>query len=327
MRRALVGYSTPIGYDYKFPAVESSDGRREANPILVGSMGLMLLYDEIWFAEEWLCPANMRALPYCRFLNREKTDLAKLEESTPTIDYRSEFKFPNLNDLDKDGYSGFMQAYYGASHPDNHSFSGNPTPENLHRDLALIDCCDDLNFDLAMNDLTHQYLFPERLEYLHARSQFELFELAESALNIVSVYDFTGTSGPYHPVIEPMRESNFLSDFRAWADQKTTKLDNQTADDVLEELDKKVSEFTSGALSAAVGAGGLKETIIDMAKDIALDLVPGAGTVHTAIGLAEAASERPDRRLSAFIADGRSSIHIEQRKADRRKRRARTMEQ
>lgn len=325
MRRALVGYSTPIGYDYQSPAVKDDQGRpKQANPVIVGSMGLMLLYDEIWFAEEWLCPLSMRQLPYCRFLDREKPELTKLVEKMPRIERNSDFEFPNLNDVAQEGYGGFMEGYYGASSGvDNHSFTGNPTPENVLRDLELVDNCEELKFDLAMNNLTHQFFFPEGLKYLQARTQLDLLELAENALNVVSMYDITGISGPYHPVIEPMRESNFLSNFRDWASRQTSNLHNQTADEILEELDSRVSEFASGALSAAVGADGIKAIIVDMAQNVALDLVPGAATVHTVLGLVGAANERSNRRLSAFIADGRSSVHIEQRKAERKKRQAR----
>lgn len=325
MRRALVGYSTPIGYDYQSPAVTDDQARTEqANPVVVGSMGLMLLYDEIWFAEEWLCPSSMRQLSYCRFLSREKPELTKQVEKMPRIDWSSGAEFPGLNDVDEQGYGGFIEGYYGFSKGvDNHSYSGNPTPENLLRDLELIDQCDELGFDLAMNNLTHQFLFPEGLEYLQARTQFEQLELAENALNVVSMYDITGASGPYHPVIDPMRESSFLSDFRSWANQETSSLHNQPVDEIIEELDKRVSEFVAGALSAAVGADGIKETIVDMAQGVALDLVPGAETVHTVLGLIGAAKERSDRRLSAFVADGRASVHIEQRKANKQRRKAR----
>lgn len=322
MRRALVGYSTPIGYDYQSPAVKDDQGRpKQANPVVVGSMGLMLLYDEIWFAEEWLCPSSMRQLPYCRFLDREKPESKKLVGKMPRIEWGSDFRFPNLNDVGPEGFSEFIEGYYGTSSGvDNHSYSGNPTPENFIRDLKLLDHCDELKFDLAMNNLTHQFIFPEGLEYLQARTQFQQLELAENALNVISMYDITGTSGPYHPVIEPMRESKFLSNFRDWANQKTNSLHNQDVDDILQELDARVSEFASGALSAAVGADGIKEIVVDMAQDVALDLVPGAATVHTVLGLVGAANERTDRRLSAFVADGRSSVHIEQRKAGRKKR-------
>ncbi len=72
VKRALVGTSTPIGYDYKNQAQKaSSDLDDSPNPIIYGSMGLFIIYDEIWFACESLCPQSMRHLPYVKFLDRE----------------------------------------------------------------------------------------------------------------------------------------------------------------------------------------------------------------------------------------------------------------
>jgi hypothetical protein len=64
VRRALIGFSSPVGYSYAFQAPRSAnDGGSSPNPVLMGSMGLFTLYDELWFACESLCPRTMRALP------------------------------------------------------------------------------------------------------------------------------------------------------------------------------------------------------------------------------------------------------------------------
>ena len=69
MRRAFIGLSSPLAYDYKprLPLVDPRDGS-SPNPILEDAMGLLLFYDELVFLSRHLCPADMRSLDYVSFL-------------------------------------------------------------------------------------------------------------------------------------------------------------------------------------------------------------------------------------------------------------------
>src|ERR1700752_93001 len=69
-RIGYVGLSTPSFYDYRNPASHApSDTISSPNPIVEGAFGALLLYDELWFLCRSLCPENMRALPYVKFLD------------------------------------------------------------------------------------------------------------------------------------------------------------------------------------------------------------------------------------------------------------------
>ena len=86
MRIAYVGLSTPLFYDYHFPATKApSDLSSSPNPILDSSFGIMLLFDEIWFLCRSLCPDNMRSLSYVKFMDEQ--------DLLPPIE---DIKFPDL---------------------------------------------------------------------------------------------------------------------------------------------------------------------------------------------------------------------------------------
>lgn len=80
MRRAFIGLSGPIGYDYKNQTDRPNPKDSDApNAILEDGFGLMLLYDELIFVAPQLCPANMRELPYVRFLSEDPVALQRIE--------------------------------------------------------------------------------------------------------------------------------------------------------------------------------------------------------------------------------------------------------
>lgn len=72
MRRAFVGLSGPIGFDYanlsNVPTYHDPD-QFQPNPILENTTGLLLCYDEIWFPTRDLCPVDMQNLPYVKFID------------------------------------------------------------------------------------------------------------------------------------------------------------------------------------------------------------------------------------------------------------------
>lgn len=330
MRRAYVGFSSPVGYDYRNQARKTpNDGMSSPNPILVGSMGLYLLFDEIWFPCRSICPDNMRELDYVRFVDVEYPDL-KIDVGGVIDRYCvPDGGSLSLSDLSPDGYGGFMEHYYGEKGPDNHTHglswfgggvNGNPTQSNLTIDLYLVDALVQLDLTPVFNGITGKCTFPNGLEYLRGRDPSSELDLAERSLCLTSLYDITGANGPYHPVVEELRNHPFISAFRRWANDEAGRLGNQDPSDILDELDRTVIDFEDRELRKAVGEGGLKETTVDLAKGIALDLIPGASTVNTTIGLIRSEMKREDRKFNAFVATSRGRLWSARRRDYRRSR-------
>jgi hypothetical protein len=90
MRRAFVGLSAPLFYDYRYPAM-NANGEEEPNPILDSPFGLFLLFDEIWFLSRSLCPQSMRGLPYVKFL--EESDMLPPLADIAVPDYQEIMSF------------------------------------------------------------------------------------------------------------------------------------------------------------------------------------------------------------------------------------------
>ena len=169
MRSALIGFSSPIGYHYRRPADQSQNDLSDSpNPILMGSMGLFALYDEIWFACESLCPQAMRGLDYVHFLDQEYT---KLTPGSDIVDAEKYTVFPGtagINDLFDGGYKD-MQSFVGEREGiDNHThalqfldarLSGNPGRSQLSSDIWLLQNTTDRLFDLVLNPITSKICY------------------------------------------------------------------------------------------------------------------------------------------------------------------------
>lgn len=289
------------------------------NPVLVGSMGLFLLFDEIWFPCASVCPDNMRDLPYVRYLEDLKPSIPLLPKEV--LERWRPPQGKSIFDVHPQGYSGLTGRYYGRPDGvDNHthgltcfgtSFRGDPTPENLVLDLYLVDTFHDLDLTLVLNESTASYAFPTGLDYLRVTGPENEIGLAERALQITSLYDITGVNGPYHPVVQDLRDHAYLDAFRKWANCEASRLDNRTVDDIIEELDAVVEEFAERALRKAVGDGDLKHVTLDVAKGIAFDLVPGSHTVANSLSIIRSHKEGDARKLNAFVAMTRGKLWTE----------------
>ena len=76
MRIAYIGLSYPTFYDYLHESPKTqNDTSSSPNPVIESPWGLMILYDELWFLCESLCPNNMRKLPYVKFVDKMFPDL------------------------------------------------------------------------------------------------------------------------------------------------------------------------------------------------------------------------------------------------------------
>lgn len=316
MHRAYVGFSTPVGYDYLNQASKvSNDNQSSPNPILVGVTGLTVLFDEIWFACRSLCPESMRKLEYVRFVD-EKYPQLEFDIQRAHDVYRSLRYDVPISELHPKGYSHFIERYYGAGHPDNHThglnflnhmLNGNPNFFSLVLDLIILDQLDE-GYTLCLNGLTRKMTFPEGLDWIRDDQADEAIRLADRALTISSIYDITGPKGPYHPVLEELRGHEFVKSFRNWARGKHSSLHNRSTEAIVEELNGVTQDFEQNALRAAIGKGSLKETSIAVGEGFALDLVPGASTLKAALDAYHSTRSAPKNRLSAYVAESQGAM-------------------
>lgn len=322
MRRAFVGFSTPMGYSYRNPArLSPNDASSSPNPVLFGSMGLFILYDEIWFACESLCPNSMRGLPYVRYLDVHgpKIDLAavgfrdEIERIYNSIDPKPP---GTLNDMFGEGYGEGMTAYLGAQlGTDNHThdlkflgenLGGNPGLRELIYDIWLISRYKNLQFDLTLNPLTARLGMGNLV--LDGLAKAKQLGLAERVLTFGSLYDITGPGGPYHPCLEEIRDDDLLRSFREWMDRQRTRLDNQDLAEVETEVNAKVEAFTDSTLRKAVAPKSLAGVVVKVAKDELIGKIPG-GSVISTVGDSVAHNKHADtNQWKVFIALTQKSL-------------------
>ena len=215
-RIAYIGLSYPLFYDYRNQApLSENDTWDSPNPIIESPLGLMILYDELWFLCESLCPSNMRKLPYIKYVDKIYPDLyykgadlfrkeAKLKLNYKGLNYQETLERMNL---DKD---------FGAL--DNHSHeikigdvirSGNADENNLKFDIYIFMALQEKSEDDI--ELVSNSRFRAN-EFTNSDGEAEAIE----KIIIPDVPNYLNKEGPYHPCIEELRENKYLTDFRKW---------------------------------------------------------------------------------------------------------------
>ena len=314
MRRAFVGFASPVGFDYSAPNPNDAG----PPPILIGCTGLLILYDEIWFAHPVVCPRNMRDLHYVKFVNEEFPD-ARLDLDTRVSSLMNgDEPPPQLDGIAQNAtYDGFLTSFGGKGRYDYHSqyveflgesISAKPVIERLAADMIIIDHFDDLQLDPCFNAITCNLCGPSPYQYLDARNASIVADLAEKTLRLPNFYDIVGKDGPYHPVLDELRYHDFVQEFRSWAASHGTRLDNQTVRDVADELNRRTEEFDYRLRRVSISNGSLRKVAVSHLLKAPLKLVPGAETIHNMMTLAEGIRRRRDQRLFAFCAEAQTSV-------------------
>lgn len=220
MRKAFVGLSTPIGYNYR-KGFEQKFGK--PNPILDSPMGLFLFYDEIWFINRKTCPINCENLSYVKFLD-EEYDLSKIQ--------LEQFSWENVsieNNIQSESRERFWSAWESTlkinlgnkvKGIDNHSrsidygkisFTPNPTALNLIIDDFI---ATEFGLELITNSATSVYA---------ESTNKSLIGLSKTKINQHLICDnipnFQLEDGPYHDFIEDLRSESLLKQFRTKIDE------------------------------------------------------------------------------------------------------------
>ncbi len=323
MKRAFVGFSTCIGYDYRNQAKRAkSDTRSSPNPVLYGATALMLLYDEIWFACESLCPQSMRKLPYVRFLQES----ALRVDQGGGIEQEARLLAEAIDEAEKlyssEGYIDIRETLprrFTMGAVDNHTHGLNALGLQLQANSATIQLAIDLvilanlkltGLEIVLNPRTSKAIWTPfgAIDTTSDGINFSNIELSERLINVNSTYDYAAVKGPYHPVIDEMRADPLLKDFRRWVSGNTSRLDNQEIQNIEHEINQKITDLTDAGIRKYVAKTSLVQAPVQMLKSAALSIMPPANGFAKAIEIVKANKKADTLRWLAFVALSRNQM-------------------
>ena len=326
-RRAFIGLSSPLAYDYKNPSrrVHVSDSSAP-NPILEDAMGLLIFYDEIIFLSRHFCPKNMRELGYVSFL----TDRPDFIEKIDTID------FSNSTEKDQpfgqNDYRSMVDIYVDAIskvtgqpqrtntdtarfRPDNHTHQihlnskissyGSPTSFRamcldweVLSTFGLDDC------DPIYNSTNAGYY--NRIVRSDKRGS-EQVAIAQELI-VRHLPNYLGRSGPYHECLEELRGHRFVAELRSYLDELVEKGKSNEVGDVAREMERLAEEYRGRVFAEHLSDRNEYFTMGQAAITDAVGLfVPGAGLATSLVSSYFQRHKRKKMRWAGFVTDVQSS--------------------
>ncbi len=303
-RIGYVGLSSPLFYDKKNAATRTAnDESTSPNPILDGGVGAMLLYDEIWFLCRSLCPENMRNLKFVRFLDEEQmTPQLDLDEGEKEMFWsnldpaaRKAFRAHNADYQDTRRLLGLKsgEIYTATYNLTINGFLTRGTSQNYAK----------LYMDVhAVNEMPDSVeLITNRITSLALNTDSRASNLAASAESILfrNIQEHLDLEGPYHPYIEELRESTFLSGFRSWILENLESASESELLEFVSEVDVKIAEDMKKQYLKHLDPSQIyRDTTSTVISAFAEDLIPFASTASSIASLAKSYdSYREARKL------------------------------
>lgn len=323
-RRAYIGVSGPLAYDYKNTG-DTFDSRENSapNPLLEDSLGLIVCYDELVFLSRHLCPRNMRELPYVSFLN-DRSDFAELF-AVAHEQAKTQYKVPDKRDKtfsspwdlyipalsNVTGQPSTFHQDTATYFPDNHthefyvhdsiSVTGSSTWfHNVLLDWITKDAFDLRNCDVVSNSGNH--VFYEHL----SEHPTEYTPRVAVGQHLVArrLPNYLTREGPYHESLEELRNHHFLEDMRRYLDDLLIANDRQEIAKTSEELVRLAAEYRQNVFQQyLVGANEYWTVGKAAVTDIVGSVLPGIGTLHELMGARRRTKERQRLRWAGFVTD------------------------
>jgi hypothetical protein len=285
--RILIGVSSPVGYFYRR---EKEKGRPA--PILESPLSYCLLYDEVWFLSRKLCPYNMEKLKFVHFVDEEIQPKGLPKDAISESDNRDCGPFP------WDTWNQVIDATTGRRwNYDNHArrlqfgeLSLTPTPGRYENLLVDRRVAAEFGMDLVEN--TANVVWSREFDEQHLKMNISEHILQPQMASLQTV------DGPWHPVIEDLRNDNLLKSYR----QRIGAIENSKELTDLEvrlaELSAEFERVTSKIVKDHFDTASLGQSAIMFL----LGLIPGAGNVIGAIGLLkEVADKLAARREAGWV--------------------------
>lgn len=249
MRKAYIGLSSPLFYDYGNPASKPHEEQISSpNPILDGPFGLILFFDELWFLTRSLCPENLRGRSFVFFI--DETNLLSDFEYDSDFDV-DEYFDPLQIKSQRSGFSEYDRTLFQkgvhwwghGARIDNHThriispslkpeweLSGNSMdPRRVVFDLAVINHLGP-DFEFVTNSFT------DRLLNWQNAPAIAPYQFADAMLYIDDIPNYQTVNGPYHLCLEELRDNSNLTQFRNWV----TKTSSTTSPAEISEVKSEV---------------------------------------------------------------------------------------
>jgi hypothetical protein len=259
MRKAYIGLSGPLGYDYKnqFEKIHKEE-MSSPNPILENAMGILLFYDELVFACPQVCPKSMRQLDYVKFLYELPDFEEKIRRIKNKIDNLNIDSYRDLSEKihGNKNYSEAIKRILGQSvsftalntaprflidhHTHNFHLGGEEWTRASSFDIRgwLFDSEVVEEFNLQKYDPvfnSNTLLIADDFEKKYKDS----YKLTDQ-LVIRNIPNYINEAGPYHESIEELRHHKFITEFR-------THLDEIMANSNSKELERIANEVEATA--------------------------------------------------------------------------------
>ena len=320
MRRAFIGLSSPLAYCYKKQAGGDSS---PPNPILEDSLGLIILYDELVFLTPELCPANMRALPYVKFLSRRSDYI----ETMSSVLAAAQQKY-KINDQRDPSFGNPFVHYRPALEqvtgqpfrynpsasrfvPDNHGRRFEVAPglsacgsstwlQNVIADWTAVEQFGLLDCEVVSNSGNSIY-YASIAPHDEAR---QARRAVGHALVLRGLPNYLDSEGPYHPCLEELRNHQFVEDARAHIDEVTSQGTEREVREIADEILRTANDIRQKVFArflqrhneyAVIAKAGLKE-------GLGL-LVPGVGLLGDLIEARETERTAQALRWAGFVAE------------------------
>lgn len=325
-RRVFIGMSGPFGFDYGHPTDWTASERESSpNPVLEDVTGLLLCYDELWFVSRHVCPADLRDLPYVRFVSDDADRATKAADaaSTTRLLLKKEealgrqFSFGHFGAL-----SRRMSAGDASFAIDNHTHSVDLLPglqttvnaanlENIVVDSEIAANLDLGPIDVVSNTIAMSAICQDVGLY-HDGNEFTATRRAiASSIAELRVPNLLGPKGAYWSSIEDLRSHRNVREFRDFLSE--VEIDESVeAAKLAQEVSKLAKKAAHEALKRHVRGRNKYVTVGAAGVGFGLNRVaPGGGSVvggafNLLRGRADA-NHAQRRRWALFVLDALAS--------------------
>lgn len=329
-RIAYVGLSYPIMFDItkRLKSWLSPGTPVETFPILESPWGLMLLYDELWFLCEDVCPVNMRKCEFVKFVTDlfpainyiALFDKALAVSEKPKCDLLTDQEFYQVYVPKLNYWPSVSTASSDICWVKDLPLRAGTLPENYMFDVLVKEQIERRSFH-KVEVIANSKVYLE--EYILQERKLEL----SSTLILNGIPNYLTRQGPYHPVVEELRDNKNLKYYRKWIMSAHPHLLRVEMKEAQEVIEQELLDIQEKMMLRYFDEHTIKSLVTSSAKTVictSLEVIPVAGPiiggiVGMATDVVEFASDAKEMknsdndRWAAFTVEARNTLKNRQK--------------